>query len=189
MEKSSAGIEAASTASATQSRMSSLADLENYFICSPLRKRISDDLMKDEIYDATILDLGCGPCADFACRYADGNRCVALDIDVREIARFKNHPKRKQKEVEAIITDSHHLPFRGDAFDRIYASFALLYLDANELKRVGKEAIVSSHLCNSDVLCRLAGDLGLEKEKIERKDYSTAFDKDIGVFYARLNLR
>lgn len=167
--------------------------IEDYFFCSHLDKKMRDELKGEEIEGKTILDLGCGQYADFACRYSkeNANYCVALDKSVEIMNALSNRLRRmgNTEDVHGVIADACHLPFRENVFDRIYASFSLLYVDGEEMKRVGKEAVVATNIKYNNVFSRMVSELGLGEEKIIRKDYLSKADKNLGVFYARLNLR
>lgn len=75
-----------------------------------------------EVQGARVLEVGVGTGKNLP-YHPDGARSVAVDLSPRMLRRAASHARRLGHEVDLVLADAQHLPFRDDAFDSAADTF------------------------------------------------------------------
>ncbi len=75
-----------------------------------------------EVDGAQLLEIGVGTGKNMP-YHPEGARIVAVDISPRMLQRAASRARRLKRDVNLILADAQHLPFRNDAFDAAAATF------------------------------------------------------------------
>jgi ubiquinone/menaquinone biosynthesis C-methylase UbiE len=75
-----------------------------------------------EVDGARLLEVGVGTGKNMP-YYPEGARIVAVDISPRMLQRAASRARRLKRDVDLVLADAQHLPFRNGAFDAAAATF------------------------------------------------------------------
>lgn len=103
-----------------------------------LRKRLWSEVRADRL-----LEIGVGTGKNLA-YHPQGARSVAIDLSPRMLERAARRAERSVRQVDLILADAQHLPFRDDVFDAAAATFVFCsvpdpVLGLGEVARVVRE--------------------------------------------------
>lgn len=84
-------------------------------------KRLRQRLWR-EVHGALVLEVGVGTGKNLP-YYPDAARSVAVDISSRMLRRASRRAQRLGRDVDLVLADAQHLPFRDDAFDAAADTF------------------------------------------------------------------
>jgi phosphatidylethanolamine/phosphatidyl-N-methylethanolamine N-methyltransferase len=84
-------------------------------------RRLRRRLWRD-VDGALVLEIGVGTGKNIPYHRAE-SRTVAVDISPRMLRRAARRARRLQRDVDLVLADAHHLPFRDKAFDAAAATF------------------------------------------------------------------
>jgi len=110
----------------------------------------------DEIYDIVfpkkasgeLLDLGCGTGAHSVRLAERGFTVTSADLTWRGVVSVRERFREKGLEVDVVVADAEHLPFRDDAFDVAWTALLLHHFPVldklpSELKRIVRKSVVA----------------------------------------------
>lgn len=75
-----------------------------------------------EVHGALILEIGVGTGKNLA-YHPQGARSVAIDLSPRMLERAVRRAERSGRQIDLVLADAQHLPFRDDVFDAAAATF------------------------------------------------------------------
>ena len=84
-------------------------------------KRLRERLWS-EVHGARVLEIGVGTGKNLP-HHPDGARSVAIDISPRMLRRAASRARRLGREVDLVLADAQHLPFRDGVFDSAADTF------------------------------------------------------------------
>ena len=104
----------------------------------PLRKRLWS-----EVHGARILEVGVGTGKNLQ-YHPQSARSVAVDLSPRMLRRAASRARRLEHDVDLVLADAQHLPFRDGAFDAAAATFVFCsvpdpVMGLGEVRRVLRE--------------------------------------------------
>ena len=104
----------------------------------PLRKRLWS-----EVHGARILEVGVGTGKNLP-YHPQSARSVAVDLSPRMLRRAASRARRLEHDVDLVLADAQHLPFRDGAFDAAAATFVFCsvpdpVMGLGEVRRVLRE--------------------------------------------------
>ncbi len=88
-----------------------------FLVFKPLRKRLWAEVRGDRL-----LEIGVGTGKNLA-YHPQGARSVAIDLSPRMLERAARRAERSGQQVDLLLADAQHLPFRDDVFDAVAATF------------------------------------------------------------------
>ena len=86
-------------------------------VFKPLRKRLWS-----EVHGGRVLEVGVGTGKNLP-YHPEGSRSVAVDLSPRMLRRAASRARRLEHDVDLVLADAQHLPFRDGAFDAAAATF------------------------------------------------------------------
>jgi ubiquinone/menaquinone biosynthesis C-methylase UbiE len=117
----SAEIERSLTTQRRYDRQAALFDLMEApieaLVFGGLRRRLWSD-----VRDSRVLEIGVGTGKNMP-YHSEGTRAVAVDISPQMLRRAASRARRLERDVDLVLADAQHLPFRDGAFDAAAATF------------------------------------------------------------------
>ena len=138
----SARIQDSLTTQRRYDRQAALFDLMEVpfeaLVFGPLRRRLWSD-----VRESRVLEIGVGTGKNMP-YHSEGTRTVAVDISPQMLRRAASRARRLKRDVDLLLADAQHLPFRDGAFDAAAATFVFCSVPEpvnglQEVRRVVRE--------------------------------------------------